>query len=89
VAGEQKKDWELKSAQDVAEALDWLRRRMKGNGLVLVAIGTNSVAYCKDIALRPNDAVELIESNLQTIRAGLGQAEARKETRGSLRRGDL
>lgn len=82
-------EWEIKSAQDVAEALDWVRRRMRGNGLVLVAIGPNSIAYAKDQKLSASAAELLVKANLETIYNGLVKAEAAGHTRGASKRGDI
>jgi hypothetical protein len=81
--------WEIKTAEDVAEALDWLRRRMKGKGLLLVAIGTNSVAFCKDPKINPDQASKILEANLGLIKRGLAQARDQKVTRGSAIRDDV
>lgn len=81
--------WELRGAQDVAEALDWVRRRMKGSGLVLVAVGVNSIAYCKDVAVSPADAANLIEAQLPTLRRGFAQLQSQKVTRAASRREDV
>lgn len=84
-------DWEIKSAQDVAEALDWVRRRMKGSGLVLVAIGANSVAYAADQQLAPRDAVELLQAQIDkgTLERGLIDMKRARVTRGTARREDV
>lgn len=81
--------WDIRTADDVAQALDWLRRRMGGNGLVLVAIGTNSVAYSKDVALAPDDAAELIEANMPALRRGFDRLKSERVTRGSSKREDI
>jgi hypothetical protein len=85
--GDQK--WEMKSADDVAQGLDWLRRRMEGNGLVLVAVGVNSVAFAMDSKLSPDDAADLIEAQLPTLRDGFHRLKSNHVTRGFNRRGDL
>ena len=83
--------WPLKSAQDVAGALDWIRRRMNGNGLVLVAIGTNSVAYALDAKMPVRDAMELLQAQIDTgaIERGFEDLKRQKVTRGGGPRGDL
>lgn len=80
--------WEIKSAGDVAEALDWLRRRMKGSGLLLVAIGPNSVAYALDPQMKASDAVEALQAQIQggTLERGLEDLERERVTRGFRRR---
>jgi hypothetical protein len=75
-------NWEINSADDVAQALDWLRRRMKGRGLVLVAIGASSVAYCKDPNLSPEDAADLVEQQSPTLRQGFSKLRSLGVTRG-------
>jgi hypothetical protein len=82
------KSWEIRDAQDVAEALDWLRRRMNGKGLVLVAIGANSVAFSKEQDIAPEDAVALIENEISTLRHGFHNLRSQRVTRGHLRRGE-
>jgi len=87
-----KKDgWEFKTAADLAGFLDWGRRRMnvRSKGLLLVAIGLNSVAYAKAPDLRVDDAIRLLEAQLETLRRGLAEAEAARVTRGSKRRDDI
>jgi hypothetical protein len=79
---DEKKDWAIASANDAAEALDWVRRRLKGNGLVLVAISPTAVMCSKETRVSPHEAVTLIEESLRVIRATLERAEARRETRG-------
>ncbi len=83
--------WPLKSAQDVAGALDWIRRRMNGSGLVLVAIGTNSVAYALDAKMPVRDAMELLQAQIDTgaIERGFEGLKLQKVTRGCGPRGDL
>lgn len=81
--------WELKSADDVAQALDWVRRRMGASGLVLVAIGVNSVAYCKDAKLAPDDAARLLEAQMPALRRGFQQLKTDRVTRAASRREDV
>lgn len=87
--GDSNNSWELRTADDVAQALDWLRRRMKGKGLVLVAIGANSVAFCKEVGLSPEDAAALVEAQLPTLRRGFYQLENKRVTRGYNPREDV
>jgi len=82
-------NWELRTGADVAAALDWLRRRMQGRGLILVAIGTNSVAYAADPAITAFSAGELIKAQVGTIERGVMAMQKRKETRSASRREDL
>ena len=84
----EQKGWDLKTADDVAQALDWLRRRMKGNGLVLIAIGVNSVAVSKDAKLLPDDAADVLERQLPTIRREFARLQSHQVTRGFTRRED-
>lgn len=77
--------WELNSGDDVAKALDWLRRRMRGKGLVLVAIGVNAVAYAKDVDVKADDAADLIEAQLPALRAGFAEIH-HKQSRGFRKR---
>lgn len=85
-----KKEWELKTAKDVAEALEWVRRRTKGRALVLVAVGVNSIAFAKDPQVSPADAVQLIHDQIPSLRDGLDRLAAQTETttRGSQTRRD-
>ena len=87
-----KKDgWEFKTAADLEGFLDWGRRRMnaRSKGLLLVAIGLNTVAFAKDPELRVADAIHLLEAQLETLKRGLAEAEAARVTRGSKRRTDI
>lgn len=81
-------DWPIESADDVAQALDWLRRRMKGKGLVLVAIGVNSVAFAKDVGVQADDAADLVEAQLPALRRGFSRIQAERVTRGFCARED-
>lgn len=81
-------NWELASADDVAQALDWLRRRMKGKGLVLVAVGVNSVAFSKEVNVSSDDAAELVQNQIQTLRRGFARIQAERVTRGFSKRED-
>jgi hypothetical protein len=84
----EQKGWDLKTADDVAQALDWLRRRMKGNGLVLIAIGVNSIAVSKDAKLQPDDAADVLERQLPAIRREFARLQSHQVTRGFARRED-
>jgi hypothetical protein len=88
---EDKKGWAFESAADLEGFLDWGRRRMnvRSKGLILVAIGLNSVAFAKEPGLSVEDAIRLLEDNLQTLKRGLKDAEAARVTRGSRRRQDV
>lgn len=86
---EPKRNWELKSAEDVAEALDWVRRRTKGAGLVLVAIGVNSIVVSKDVALGAYDAAQLVRENFQGIQQTLQRVQDQRVTRGAGKRTDV
>ena len=81
--------WELKSADDVAKALEWLRSRANGNTLVLLAINKNTVSYCKDKDLSPRDAQAMIEAALITVREGFYKLDANMWTRSWSRREDV
>lgn len=85
---EEKKDWALKTGDDVAGALDWVRRRMGTSGFLVVAVGLNSVAYAKDPKLSPKDAVEMLEAQLKMLRQGFHTIESQRVTRGCGKRED-
>jgi hypothetical protein len=89
--GDSAKSWDLKSPTDVAEALDWVRRRMKGNGMVLVAIGMNTVAYSLDKNMSAGDGAALVEAqvNMGTLERGFQELKLRAMTRGWSRRQDM
>jgi len=74
-------DWPINSADDVAQALDWLRRRMNGAGLVLVAIGPNSVAFSLDGKLAAKDAAALLEAQLEGGALERGFADLKRQRR--------
>ena len=84
--GDNQGSWEFKTADDVASALDWVRRRMKGNGLVLVAIGVKTIAFAKDAKIEAGDAVQILEEQLPALRKELERISAEKVTRGTARR---
>lgn len=83
------RDWKIETADDVAQALDWLRRRMNGKGLVLIAVGVNSVAICKDTGVTPEDAAALIEQQQPALRTAFNSLKERKVTRGYYARKDV
>ena len=85
---DQKAGWKLRTADDVAQALDWLRRRMEGNGLVLIAVGVNSIAVSKDAKLQPDDAADILERQLPTVRQQFALLQSHQVTRGSTKRED-
>lgn len=84
-----KKDWELRTGTDVAEALDWLRRRMKGRGLVLLAIGTEGVAYAVDPKLSAFAAAQMVAAQRPMLERDVLEMQRRGVTRGASRREDL
>lgn len=59
----------IKSSKEVADALNWLRWRTKGAGLIFVAIGVNSVSASIDPELEPEDAVNVLSLEVDTIAA--------------------
>ena len=81
--------WKLRSADDVAQALDWLRRRMKGNGLVLIAVGINNLAFSKEVGVSADDAADLIANQVHTLRQGFSRIESQRVTRGYSAREDI
>ena len=81
-------NWELNSADDVAQVLDWLRRRMKGQALVLVAVGVNSIAFAKDTKLSPTDAADIVQRQVPALQRGFHKLQDKKVTRGFSRRED-
>jgi len=83
------KGWEIRDAKDVAEALDWLRRRMKGKGLLLLAVGVNSIAFAKEVGVSPEDCEQLLHLNLPAILQGLIAMQNQRVTRSYIRRGDV
>ena len=78
--------WELKTPDDVAGALDWVRRRMKGNGLVLIAVGVNTIAFAKDPKLDSDDAANMLADQAATLRREFERISTDKVTRGFARR---
>jgi hypothetical protein len=73
----------MKTAEDVAAALDWVRWRMKGSGLLLVAVGARGLAYAADPKLAPEEA------NMTGLRLGLNDLRTQKVSRGARRRDDV
>ena len=84
-----KPGWEIKTGDDVANALDWLRRRMGGKAVLLVAIGQNSIAFSKDQQYTPEEAIEALEANIRTLQMGLNVLRAKQVTRDFKKRGDV
>lgn len=83
----EKKEWPLNSPMDVAEALDWVRRRMNGTGLLLVALSPNSVAFAADPQLRSADAVQMLRGVADyDIGSGIDRIKAQRITRSCVRR---
>jgi hypothetical protein len=79
----------MKTAEDVAAALDWVRWRMKGSGLLLVAVGARGLAYAADPKLAPEDAIRILEANMSGLRLGLNDLRIQKVSRGARRRDDV
>jgi hypothetical protein len=72
----EKGKWELKSGEDVAQALEWVRQRTQGKSLVLIAIGRSGIAYSKAPGVSAADAVQYLEDELANLKQGLQQADA-------------
>jgi hypothetical protein len=80
---------EMTKAEDVAQALDWVRRRMKGKGLVLVAISPQAVVWSKEASVSAQDASELLEAQMPTLRRGFEQCKYLGVTRYWSKREDV
>jgi len=77
----------FKNSADVAGGCQYIRwmangRSEKGPALMVIAIGVNSIAISRDARLDPEDAVQLLETEAQTIAALLRELGAAKECNG-------
>lgn len=81
-----KKQWELRSGKDVADALHWLRQRTEGKALLLVAIGRNGISFAKHPDLDPADAVQILEDELFNLKRAMERMKAEGNQRGSCAR---
>ena len=79
-----KREQGFKNSADVAGGCQYIRwmangRQEKGPALLVLAIGVNSIAISRDVALDPEDALELLRREAETISAllrELGDARA-------------
>lgn len=77
----------LTTSKQVADALNWLRWRTKGSGLIFIAIGVNSVSIARDPALAVEDAIETVSLEIDTIARLIRALEkAKPNTHGSVPR---
>lgn len=70
----------------VAQAADYIRWKTQGRVMLVVMIGPGSVAMAKDRDLKPKDAIEILESEIERLRALAGELELTKQTHGFARR---
>jgi hypothetical protein len=70
-----KAQWELNSAESVAAALEWIRKRTDGQARVLLAVGARDMAFVKDPNMSPREAMDLLEASLPFVRAGFEKQE--------------
>jgi hypothetical protein len=80
--------WEINGAEDVANAIDWVRRRANGKVLAIVAIGENAVAISKEVKVSPEDAADMLEAQANVLRRGFAQIHSQRVTRGYVKRED-
>jgi hypothetical protein len=82
-----------KTSAEFAQGLQYVRwlangRSEHGNALLVVAIGVNSIAISRDLDLRPEDGIALLELEADTIAQLLEELKARKKTHGAMARPD-
>jgi len=81
----------FRNSADVAGGCQYIRwmangRKEVGPALMVIAIGTNSIAISRDAKLDPEDALELLQVEADTIATLLRELGAGKECNGFLAR---
>ena len=71
---------EFKTSRDVASACNWVRWKTKGGALLVLAIGVNSVCAAVDEKLDAEDAIAILEIELDTIANLIRDIKRRKKT---------
>jgi hypothetical protein len=89
----ERRDWShgFKNSGDVAAGCQYVRWMANGKGehgpaLLVLAIGVNSIAISRDLQLDPEDAIELLENEADTIARLLRGLKETKRTNGFLAR---
>ena len=79
---------DVRSSQDVADKMQWVRwlangRQIHGAGLLMIAIGSNSIAISRDERMSPRELMDLLEVEKQTIATLLEKLQAERKTHGA------
>lgn len=90
MANEPKTGWPPKNAAKLAEVTDWMRRGMNahGKGLLVLAVGENSISLALDPKLAPQEACSILWKNIDNILRGLERIRSEGVTRGFIERED-
>lgn len=83
-------NWPPKTAAKVAELTDWVRRGMNahGKGILVLAVGENSITFAKDPATPAHEAAAILWKNIDNLMRGLERLQAEGVTRGYVQRED-
>lgn len=86
----EKQPWpnEFKTSRDVASGLNWLRWKTADRAQILIAIGRNSVAVAKAPACDPEDAIEMLQTELDTITRLIRELGSGRRTHAAVPRPD-
>jgi lysophospholipase L1-like esterase len=79
------------NSADVTGGCQYIRwmsngRREKGPALMVIAIGVNSIAISRDVDLRLEDAIKILETEAEVIIQLLKELSDHKESNGFTRR---
>lgn len=90
MANEPKEGWPPKNAAKLTEVADWMRRGMNvhGKGLLVLAVGENSISFAKDPNISAQDAAGILWKNLDNLVRGLERLRNEGVTRGFIQRED-
>lgn len=76
----------LTTSKQVADALNWLRWRSNGAALFMIAIGRNSIAIARAEDLTAEDAIAVLQDEIDTMSRLLRILAEQGKTHGSISR---